>query len=324
MSKKQEEKQYRFVRIRGRVVPIAIGASSIASGFAVGSKKASKVYDKKLDKITENIASGKNQQRKLNFFSGQNFINRENSRYNKILTKALNKETGATFYGSGVGKFDPLEKRHGKIQDISYKDVRKSYMRIPPDQGRAYAKIYLGRSGIGNIHTNVRNTPIMLHELGHYIQKNRGTPVYNFFKKVQEIGNDYHMKAFNLKARGKSPQWKDYTYFRGNKKLDVMKRNISSAFKYYSNMAKFKVLEKSTMPIRSVGRFAIEQDANYQSIKMAKKMRGPKFAKITAKVAIPNILGYGKSGIIKTAKYSLIGLGLSTIYNELKHNRNKQ
>lgn len=327
MSSKEDAKnRVVFRRIGGRIVPMVIGAGAIGAGIAVDSKKFSKAYDKAGDKLANRVASGKNNQRLATIFTGNKEIAKQNAFYNKVLTRV----TGDHFYGGGDGKYDPFVKKFGKFDDrpgqwMKTKDNPYPYKKTPR-MGRPFAQYMKGAgTTTDRIKTNVKNLSLILHEAGHHQQYKAGGKSIimdnKALKKIDEMRFNSFMEARKIKnSTFSAPSIGLYERDLLGKK-GLIKRELQSQFIKRSRYAFHKTRHKIFDTIMKPYRFGIEMEANVNAVKMANKLRGPKFARITAKAMIPNVLGYGKTGIIKSAKYGLIGVGVLSLYNALKGNK---
>lgn len=327
MSKEKEKRKVVFRRINGRIIPVSVGVASIGAGLAVGSKKASKLYDKKLEEYGNNIAQGKNKQRLATLTTGNAEISSQNKFYNKVLTKA----TGDSFYGGGDGQYNPLVKRLGKYDDRPGRWVKSSDNPYPyksnPRQGRPFAQYQ--RTGLTSerIRTNVKNLPLILHEAGHHQQYKAGGKSFimdnKAIKKIDAKRFSSFMESRKIKNSGfGAPQIGSYEKDLMGKS-GVIKRELIAQVSKRSKYIYHKTIDKTFGLMLKPYRFGVEMEANISAVKMANKIRGPKFAKITAKSMIPNVLGYGKKGIIGGLKYGLIGTGSFIALNGLL-NRNKK
>ena len=302
MSQKKEKRNVVFRRIGGRIVPIAVGAGAVGAGMAAGSKRARKAIDKADEKLARNVAAGKRGQRLVKWNTGNQQIARQNRKYNKVLSKAYGVKPGQVYDGGKTIKFDPLKKWN----------LHSPFAHLARIGGA-------GKASFADINTNVKNTPLMLHELAHREQYVKGKTVFKG-KAWDRISKTYEkslFKSINLKHRGVEPSHKDYQYFKGNVKLDKAKRKLAKRISVAAQSAFHKSRYKALGVAIDAKRIGMELEANAKAVKMAYKLRGKKFAVITAKAMIPNVTSNLKGPAIKLTKYGLIGAGAVIIGKSL-------
>jgi hypothetical protein len=310
MENKKSEKRVIFRRIRGHIVPITVGAGIIGATKAITLPSVQKKISKAIGQYQANVAMGANRQRLMHKFAGNDAYMRLNSRVDRQLSEIVYRR-GGSYIGGGQGRFNAVVPK-------STSPLSSGYF--------AHFKQRHGILGIPKIETNLRNTPIILHEMGHFEQNATGSMFRSkFMNKVRDINNSAATKRLNLLIKGNNPPWIDSTYFK-HPKIQTKLHEVKHSIKYYGAKVRAETTNKVLRPFLDINRFGLEMEANAKAINFARLERGPHFAKITAKAMIPNVLGYGRSMLgphIKNAALitgaGLIGYGA---YKMLKRDEN--
>lgn len=296
---------------------IAIGSALVGTGVALDSKKFRSVISKLDEKYARKVAAGSNDHRKTNFFTGQNQIDKVNKRYDKILAKIYD-VNGHNIPGS-----------YENLNNIKYYDgkrfgaVRKS---IPGNSlamgGSVFAHLKppSSRPGLGKINTNVKNLPIILHEMGH-LEQHKGK---SLIVGKQQAFRDFHTenlsKYYQNRNSVRNPPWID-TFYSKRPKVDLAIHKAKHFAKKYPEHLARKATLKVTSALLGARHFAMEMEANAKAIKFAKQLRGKKgnkLAWVTAKSMGPNILGYSKNFLHKSAKLTLAAAGAVAVVKGVK------